>query len=186
MKPKAIIFDFFGVIAADMYILWLKRNGFTEKIPELIKTHFQYSDLGVLHPHDLYSYFASLVNRPINEIQAEIEGDLVLDEDVLSFIKSCRSDSHLIAVCSNAPSGIVESFLEEKGVSHYFDHIVTSSKLGARKPDEIIFRRTLELLNTLPRDAVFVDDKEENVEAAKKLGLKGVLFRSASDLEGIL
>jgi FMN phosphatase YigB (HAD superfamily) len=34
-----------------------------------------------------------------------------------------------------------------------------------------------------PNEAVFIDDTREHVEAARKLGLQGILFTTAEDLE---
>ena len=42
---------------------------------------------------------------------------------------------------------------------------------------------TLERLGVMPEEAVFIDDTLEHVEAARKLGLHGVLFTTADALE---
>jgi putative hydrolase of the HAD superfamily len=56
-----------------------------------------------------------------------------------------------------------------------FDHIVLSAELGARKPSGAIYRHALGLAGTAPEDAVFVDDLEQNVVAARRAGLRGLL-----------
>ena len=53
-----------------------------------------------------------------------------------------------------------------------------SWQVGKRKPEEEVFRYTLEKLGVSAEEAVFVDDKEENIAAARRLGLKTVLARS--------
>ena len=51
------------------------------------------------------------------------------------------------------------------------------------KPDAMPFEVTLERLGVQPGEAVFIDDTMENVEAARKLGLHGILFTTAEVLE---
>lgn len=182
MKYKAIIFDFFGVIASDMYILWLKKNGLGDQVQSLIQSHFQYSDVGTLSAEDLHSYLASLVGRSTNAVESELKEYLQLDPNVAQYIKSFWNNPLQIAICSNAPKNIVESFLNEKGIQRYFNHVIISSALGMRKPNKDIFEKTLQMLGLKPWETVFVDDKEENIQAAEELGLKGILFESILDL----
>jgi putative hydrolase of the HAD superfamily len=65
-----------------------------------------------------------------------------------------------------------------------FDVLVFSNEVGISKPDAAIFRHTLELLGLegRPEAAFFVDDLEENVRAARKVGLRGILLRDVAQL----
>ena len=53
---------------------------------------------------------------------------------------------------------------------------VFSFSVGYMKPDEEIYKILLNRYKIDPEKAIFFDDKEENIEAAKKLGIKGVVF----------
>lgn len=64
-----------------------------------------------------------------------------------------------------------------------FDHLCFSGELGISKPGAAIFRGCLEALHVAASQALFVDDKEVNIAAAQKLGLKGIVFRSVEQLE---
>jgi 2-haloacid dehalogenase len=64
----------------------------------------------------------------------------------------------------------------------WFEGIVVSGEVGLVKPDPLIFRHLVERHGLDPASTVFVDDGPANVEAARALGLVGVLFRSPSDL----
>lgn len=60
-------------------------------------------------------------------------------------------------------------------VEELFEVVVDSSEVGMRKPDPRIFALTLDLLGGLePERAVFLDDYEGNVAAARALGLQAV------------
>jgi len=51
-----------------------------------------------------------------------------------------------------------------------------------RKPDPGIYRLMLERFSLRPGETVFVDDVEENVEAARDLGIHALLFTGAQAL----
>ncbi len=53
-----------------------------------------------------------------------------------------------------------------------------SYEMGFHKPDERIYRAVLEHLNAEAADCFFLDDKLENVEAARDLGMNAHLFSS--------
>jgi len=179
---KAIIFDFFGVIVSDMYIDWLNKNNLSHLIPDLKKNYFTKSDKGEISTFELYSHFASLVNRPISQVETELMSFLFINNELVDFIKTIKSKVK-IALCSNAPTDFVEDFLKESNLDVLFDEVVISSKLGIRKPDRDIFYKTLGLLGIDAKDAVFVDDTLENIESASLLGIKSILFSDYQDLK---
>ena len=53
---------------------------------------------------------------------------------------------------------------------------VFSFSVGYMKPHEEIYKILLNRYKIDPEKAIFFDDKEENIKAAKKLGIKGVVF----------
>ncbi|MFZ4538581.1 HAD family hydrolase [Propionivibrio sp.] len=57
-----------------------------------------------------------------------------------------------------------------------FDGAVVSGLEGLVKPDPAIYQRLLQRYAITPSRAVFIDDKLENVEAARHLGLHGIHF----------
>ena len=61
-------------------------------------------------------------------------------------------------------------------VDELFDAIIDSSEVGMRKPDPAIYRHALAVLgNVPPSRALFLDDFEGNVLAARALGMRGIL-----------
>lgn len=57
-----------------------------------------------------------------------------------------------------------------------FDRVFTSGAVGMRKPDHGFFCHVLEEIKLAPEQVIFVDDKRENVLAADRLGIRGILF----------
>ena len=62
-------------------------------------------------------------------------------------------------------------------IYHLFDVVVSSYNLKISKPNPEIFYHTLEKLNVKPEEAIFIDDREINTEAAKALGITSILFK---------
>jgi len=67
-----------------------------------------------------------------------------------------------------------------------FDVIAYSYEDKISKPHPNSFLGVLQRLNAKPEECIFIDDNEKNIDAAKVLGIKGILFTTAKDLEGDL
>jgi putative hydrolase of the HAD superfamily len=58
-----------------------------------------------------------------------------------------------------------------------FTHHTFSHRLGIAKPDAAIYRYAVEGLGVLAGDILFVDDRKENIEAARAAGMVAVQYR---------
>jgi putative hydrolase of the HAD superfamily len=58
--------------------------------------------------------------------------------------------------------------------------VVTSGEIGLAKPDPGAFYRFCQLSSVSPEDCVFVDDRIENVRAARTVGMKAHVFTAHS------
>jgi HAD superfamily hydrolase (TIGR01509 family) len=67
-----------------------------------------------------------------------------------------------------------------------FDVAVFSCAEGIIKPDRRIYEITVEKLDCQPRQAVFIDDRPENVNGAKQAGLNAFLFKDIEQLKSDL
>ncbi len=56
-----------------------------------------------------------------------------------------------------------------------FDRIFWSCKLGARKPEPVIYRKVLAETGYPAGNVLFLDDREDNVMAAREVGLNAIL-----------
>jgi 2-haloacid dehalogenase len=73
--------------------------------------------------------------------------------------------------------------LERFDFLSWFEGIVVSGTEKMKKPDANIYTLTLDRYKIIPENAVFIDDKLENVHAATKLGIHGIHFTSAAKLK---
>ena len=67
-----------------------------------------------------------------------------------------------------------------------FDLYVWSYQLRLAKPDPAIFHYTLDRLGARPEEALFIDDRAENVNAAIALGIQSLVFTTVDRLRADL
>ena len=83
----------------------------------------------------------------------------------------------ILAVISNTEDGRLIDSLDAAGISNRFDLLIDSHLVGYRKPDEAIFKLTLERLGVEPHEAAFVGDSYvHDALAARAMGLRGILL----------
>jgi epoxide hydrolase-like predicted phosphatase len=74
------------------------------------------------------------------------------------------------------------NYFREKGY-RIFDVTVFSCIEGIRKPEKGIYEITLIRLGVKPKEAIFIDDKRDNVNGAEKIGINTILFESPEQLK---
>jgi putative hydrolase of the HAD superfamily len=94
---------------------------------------------------------------------------------VLELAHELRARGLRMAVVTNNAREFADAWKKLVPVDHLFDDVIDSSEVGVRKPNPRIYELALERLGvTDPARAVFLDDFEPNVVAARRLGLHGV------------
>ena len=79
----------------------------------------------------------------------------------------------------------METFPEARehfGILQMIDRYVVSGAEGLVKPDPRLFQVLLDRYNLKAEDCIFIDDNPDNVAAARKLGIDGIVFTDAEDL----
>jgi putative hydrolase of the HAD superfamily len=71
----------------------------------------------------------------------------------------------------------LEDVLSRLGLAPLLDSVITSARVGARKPSGAIFARTLELAGVAPERAVHVGDSvQEDVMGARRAGIEPIFL----------
>ena len=96
--------------------------------------------------------------------------------EMFSIAAHLRKAGLKIALLSNTEKPAVEFFKSQN--YDIFDAAVFSCLEGAKKPDKKIYEITLNRLKVPPDDALFVDDRQDFIDGAKKVGLNAILFQS--------
>ncbi len=88
----------------------------------------------------------------------------------------------LTAILSNMGDSVFENIQREFDYLARFDVLVWSYQLNMAKPDPAIYRHVLKELGTRPEETLFIDDKHENIEAARALGMRAIEFTDVDRL----
>jgi putative hydrolase of the HAD superfamily len=86
------------------------------------------------------------------------------------------------AILSNMGDTVLASIQREFDWLPRFDVLIWSFEHKMAKPDPAIYRLTLEKLETRPEEALFIDDKQANIDAARDLGLAAIQFSTIENL----
>jgi glucose-1-phosphatase len=98
-----------------------------------------------------------------------------LDEQLVAYIRRLRGQ-YQTAIISNAMDGLRHTLTHTYPIAGLFDLIVVSAEESVMKPAAAIYERTLARLDRRPSEAVFIDDFNHNVQAARQLGMGAVHF----------
>jgi HAD superfamily hydrolase (TIGR01509 family) len=96
---------------------------------------------------------------------------------LLDFIRGLRP-RYKVGLLSNAWDDLRKTLHERWNIDGLFDELVISAEVKLVKPDPRIFQLALKRLNILPAETIFIDDINENVQSARQIGLKGILYQS--------
>jgi len=132
----------------------------------------------------------ALDDREIKKLrQIEIEIWCHLDSGMLAWVTQLRSAGIKTALLSNMPRDLAAHLRTNCPWTENFTFKTFSAEVKRSKPDPAIYRHTLEGLGVAAAETLFVDDRENNVEAARRLGIHAIQFQSIGqfrrDLKGL-
>ena len=133
---------------------------------------------GALDASDLYNFLAEEEGLDIayEDFLSRFCAGIARNEDALAYAVELQARAQTtVAVISNTNDGHVSWLDEHVPELKAFDLVIMSNEVGMAKPDEAIFRLALELLDLPASDAIFVDDLASNVQAARALGMAGIV-----------
>ncbi|TDC96173.1 HAD family hydrolase [Nonomuraea deserti] len=107
-----------------------------------------------------------------------------VDEEVRALLSRARQEVPVVIV-TNAMDTL-EQHLDLLGLTGFADDVVSSARVGVAKPDRRIYEIAAERAGAEPGRCLFVDDRLQNVEAARALGMTAVHYRTYQDLAAVL
>ena len=190
-NPSLIIFDFGGVAGGTDWSLLAQVLAplFHLSVDQVLHLLRQY--LAAKHasmtPEDFWSSFEkrSGITLPVDWLATfEDLRCLATHEDtaVIDIVRQLKSQGCRVALFSNV-SPLRAEYVRRKGLYNYFDPVVLSCEIGAKKPSKEAFDALFSRINVPPEACLLVDDKAQTVEAAKQLGMDGIVFSSVSNLK---
>ena len=103
-----------------------------------------------------------------------------LNDDMVEFIHDLKNAGRPIAILTNNVKEFREWWWPLMDFQSIFDAIVDSHEVHMRKPNPDIYHLTMNRIGAVPERTVFLDDLHANVDAARALGMHGVLVEEDS------
>ena len=198
-KPDLIIFDL-GRVLVDFDFSKVVRNlkRYSPLTEKQIYRFFLQTPLwdtferGQTEPKDFFQQLSKdlhIENLSFKDFTPLWNSIFTEKHDTVSILQRLRG-RYRIALLSNVNIMHWDHIIETHDFMSWFDHPIASCSVGQRKPEFDIFRTTLHMAEAKPAQAVFIDDVESHVLAAKALGIRAHQFIDARqlvrDLDGIL
>lgn len=186
MKKTTVIFDLGNVLVAYDWKSYLKTFSFDDNAFDTIanamflNSDWEEGDRGA-DAEQWLSLFIENAPKYENEIRMvykNLEKCVYLFPYTLKLIQFFRKNGYRILFLSNYSEYLYEKTKGTLSFIETFDGGVFSFEEKCIKPDKLIYERLLEKYHIAPEEALFFDDREENVRAAEEFGIHGILFTS--------
>jgi putative hydrolase of the HAD superfamily len=145
-------------------------------------------DRGDLSPRDYWAEFAGRAGVTIHPHQIESLRRLDMqmwsnvNQEMTEWLASIHSRGIKTAILSNMQTDMAAHVRKNFAWLRHFDHQIFSCEVRAIKPDPVIYRHSLALLKIAPSEVLFIDDRDENIQAARAAGIRGIVFESVEHL----
>jgi len=173
-EQMAELANFYGVDANRFVPLWERNRG-------------PY-DRGDLTPEAYWTMLAGDAGTKLAPGQLEeiCQLDVVMwsnvNPNMVAWIDRLGRSGKKVALLSNMHADMVTHCRERFDWINHFDFVTFSAEVNLVKPEPAIFEHTLRGLGVSAPEALFLDDREVNIEAARKLGINAIRVVSMSQL----
>jgi putative hydrolase of the HAD superfamily len=190
---KALLVDFGGVLVVDLWpgaaADWAPRLGIEPAA--FLSALFGGNEAGVLVGRtDEPAWWEVVgqrlgIGRPLlDELTADLARREVWDEELVAYLGRIKDRARVTLVSNAWPD--TRRRIESVGGHGVLDDLVLSCEVGMAKPDPGIYELALKRSGVPADEALFVDDAEVNVAAARRLGLRAHRHTgAASTIEAI-
>ena len=175
-KPEQFLYTLFNDPPVEK-----KINEIIYKSPEWVRL-----DEGTITPQEACLNFCAKepeYKELIAEVMDKLPEMLTLIQKTIALLPEIKKQGHKLYYLSNYHKELSRYIQNKYSFFKLFDGGVFSCDVHMVKPDPAIYRYLLDKYKLKPEDCVFIDDTKENVLAAEKEGIKGVLFTDAAVLE---
>jgi putative hydrolase of the HAD superfamily len=185
MTIRAVISDLGGVIVRTYdhqpRARWERRLGMAPHALERLVFWGEAGGkaaLGQIDPDDVWVWVIDRLGLTPDDRPA-LESDFWagdrVDDRLIDYFRGLRPRLKT-ALLSNAWTSLRAALKDQWHIADAFDVVVISAEVGLAKPDPRIFELALAQLGLAPEEGVFLDDMQENIDAARLVGLRAVKF----------
>ena len=187
---KAIIFDWGGVLIDNPADGLMEYCADSLKVDvSILKNIFSKYELifqkGEISEEELWNKICTELNikKPtVKSLWKDAVKSVFKDKvQIYNLIPLLKKEGYLIGFLSNTEIPAMEYFFEND-YKKYFDVTTFSCVENTVKPEEKIYNLTLKRIDVKPEQLIFIDDKPEFINGAKKVGMNGIVFKTPEQL----
>jgi len=156
-------------------------------LPNYLETRAPY-DRGDLLPGEYWQKFAEQagVNITADAIEQARQLDLELwshiNDAMILWVQQIHAAGYKTAILSNMPTDMATHLRKNFAWINHFDHHIFSGEVRSVKPEPAIYQHCIHALGVQPSEALFIDDRDVNLEQARAAGIRGIRFQSVQQL----
>lgn len=187
---KNIIFDIGNVLLEFNPREYLKSKIEKDKVEDVLKEIFQSEewimlDRGTILEEEAIKVITSRSNGNEELIKLAFENwyDILNPiEKTIEILRSLKKAGYKVYYLSNFHLMAFEHVTSKYDFFNEFDGGVVSYKEKLVKPEVEIYNKIIEKYSLNSNETIFIDDMEVNINKAKEVGLKTILFKSPEEL----
>ncbi|MEU8777272.1 HAD family phosphatase [Streptomyces sp. NPDC048606] len=194
---KAVLFDLFGVIAhvqsPEARTALERAAGIDpERFRAAYWSHRPPYDRGEVTAAAYWQAVCAPSGPPLDRARTEelIATDLAgwsgTDRRMVDLLGGLADRGVVLGLLSNIPEELAAHYESTHPWLELFAVRGLSCRIGSAKPEPAAYLWCVRALGLPPEEILFVDDRPENVRAARRLGLRGHVFTSPEDLRTVL
>ncbi len=190
MAIKTVIFDIGNVLADFCWEKFYKSFGYSDEIFQRLAKATVYDDMwnqfdkGVLSEEEMMDIFIKNdpgVEQEIRTIFQNINGTIEVYDYTYDWIHELQGKGYQVLILSNFSEKCYRECGSKMDFVKEADGAVISYIEKMIKPDDEIYELIIERYHLNPKECVFLDDKSENIAAAEKFGIHGIVFKNRED-----
>lgn len=98
--------------------------------------------------------------------------------EILDYLKP----NYQLHIITNGFEEVQHIKLRECKIDHYFNHVITSEKVGKRKPDPTIFQYALQIAGASAGESIMIgDDADVDIKGALAVGMEALHFHEKTE-----
>ncbi len=194
---RAVILDFGEVLCHAPSAKNIERLAFLFQmdprtfLPIYLQTRAPY-DRGDLAAGEYWQEFAEQAGVKVGagELERARQLDLELWSDIndamVLWVQQLGVAGFKTAILSNMPADMAAHMRKTFAWLSHFDHHIFSGEVRSVKPEPEIYQHCIQALSVQPNEALFIDDREINLEQARAVGIRTIRFQSVDRLRNDL
>lgn len=186
--PQAVVFDFGGVMTGEPNkeaVVQFLRSTFALSEAEFEKINLEKREAVKAGKSDeeFWLQFAKKndITLPadwLSAFKAVMKEAIGVNPEMYVLVAELKAKQIPVALLSNIDMRLAK-LIREFGLYEPFEPCLLSCEIGAEKPDPKAYQALLDELNlSTAKEVIFIDDRQENIDAALMLGFDAVLFTS--------